>query len=139
MNSKTVVATRHLEANEAHGNGTLRDILHVVFKYKGVIVLFFLGAVSTVTIVNTFFTKTEYQATTQLLLSPDREQVANLTLSPGAAQPSGSRRIARIANTAAHPRQPKPCAPLSHQPNPCLIILTPRLTNDFRSVNASPP
>jgi len=86
VSSNTVVAIRQVEAKEAHGSGTLRDILHVLFKYKGVIVLFFLGTMSTVTIVNSFFTKTEYQATTQLLLSPDREQVANLTLSPGAVQ-----------------------------------------------------
>ena len=90
MNGNTIVAARKLETRletiEAHGSGTLRDILHVLFKHKGTIVLFFLSTMFTVTIVNSFFIKTEYQATTQLLLSPDREQVANLTLSPSGVQ-----------------------------------------------------
>lgn len=86
MNGETVVNARQLETIEAHGSGTRRDILHVLFKHKGVIVLFFLSTMTTVAIFNTFFVKTEYQATTQLLLSPDREQVANLTLSPSGIQ-----------------------------------------------------
>ena len=66
---------------------SLRDFLHVLFKRKWVILLFFIGTTITVTALTLLFTQPVYQATAQILVGPGREHIADLTLPTGGAIP----------------------------------------------------
>ena len=72
-----------LEESVASGSrsGFLRDFLHVLFKRKWLIFLFFLSTAVTVALVTFLLSKPMYRATTQLLVSPGREQFADLNTS----------------------------------------------------------
>ncbi len=66
---------------------TLRDIFHVLFKRKWVIAVFFLSTVAAGAFLATAFNVVLYQATAQILVSPGREHLADLTLSANALVP----------------------------------------------------
>ena len=66
---------------------SLRDFLHVLFKRKWVILLFFIGTTITVTALTLLFTQPVYQATAQILVGPGREHIADLTLPTGGNAP----------------------------------------------------
>jgi uncharacterized protein involved in exopolysaccharide biosynthesis len=59
---------------------TVRDALHVVFKRKWLIVLFFLSTCVTVGAVAIAVEQPMFEATTQILLRPGREHIADVTL-----------------------------------------------------------
>jgi uncharacterized protein involved in exopolysaccharide biosynthesis len=65
--------------------GFLRDFLHVMFKRKWLVILFFLSTSSTVALVTLLYTKPVYVASTQFLLSLGREHISDLTLATGGA------------------------------------------------------
>jgi uncharacterized protein involved in exopolysaccharide biosynthesis len=62
--------------------GVLRDFLEILFSRKWFVLLFFVVASGTAVIVNTVLTRPVYQARAQLLIAPDREEVARLTMPP---------------------------------------------------------
>jgi len=64
--------------------GVLRDFLQILFSRKWFVLLFFVGASGTAAIVTTVITRPVYQARAQLLISPDREEAARLTMAPPA-------------------------------------------------------
>jgi uncharacterized protein involved in exopolysaccharide biosynthesis len=66
---------------------SLRDLLHVVFKRRRLIALFFIATTLTVTAGTFLLVKPVYQATAQMLVSPGREHIADLTLPTGGAIP----------------------------------------------------
>jgi uncharacterized protein involved in exopolysaccharide biosynthesis len=65
-------------------SGVLRDFLQILFSRKWFVLLFFIGAGGTAAFVTTVLTRPVYQARAQLLISPDREEAARLTMSPPA-------------------------------------------------------
>src|SRR6185503_6641886 len=70
-----------------HPGYTLRDVFHVLFKHKWIILAFF----STTFLAGTAFAiasnVTLYQATAQILVSPGREHLSDFTVSASAAVP----------------------------------------------------
>ncbi len=70
---------------DTHRSGFLRDFLHVLFKRKWFVLLFFLSTSATVAAVTIFFMKPMYVANTQFLLSLGREHISDLTLVTGGA------------------------------------------------------
>ena len=65
---------------DQHAGYTLRDVFHVLFKRKWLIVLFFIGALGVGSVVEFSRSPTLYEATAQILLSPGRENLLDLTL-----------------------------------------------------------
>ena len=72
---------------EQQGGYTLRDVFHVLFKRKWIIVCFFLSALAAGGAVAFAFNESLYQATAQIVLSPGREHISDLTLSTSTAVP----------------------------------------------------
>ena len=66
---------------------TLRDILHILFKRKLVIAAFMLGTVVSAGVILKSYSPRMYEATTQILLSPGREHMLDLTTSSATAVP----------------------------------------------------
>jgi polysaccharide biosynthesis protein PslE len=86
--------------NAAPRGGFLRDFLHVLFKRKGLIILFFLSTAATVVLATFLLGKPMYRATTQLLVSPGREQIAEVNPArPGAGSFSNSMMEEQIARS----------------------------------------
>ena len=85
--SSTIKKIEQLEetVDSSARGGFLRDFLHVLFKRKGLIAVFFFSTVATVTLATYLLSEPLYRASTQLLVSPGREQIADLNPSrPGA-------------------------------------------------------
>lgn len=68
---------------EQHSGFTLRDILHIVFKRKWVILFFFIATASTVGAVARLMDQSLYESSAQILLRAGREHIADLSLSSG--------------------------------------------------------
>jgi uncharacterized protein involved in exopolysaccharide biosynthesis len=69
---------------EQHSSGiTLREILHVLFKRKWTIILFFLSTVCTGSLLAVLTNRPVYEATAQILLKPGREHVYDLSVPTG--------------------------------------------------------
>jgi len=72
---------------ELHTGYTLRDILHILFKRKLIIAAFMLGTVVSAGVMLKSYSPRMYEATTQILLSPGREHMLDLTTSSATAVP----------------------------------------------------
>ena len=101
--SSVIVDASFENANDQRGY-SLRDFLHVLFQRKWLVVLFFASTTLTVTAVTLLYTKSVYQATAQILVSPGREHIADLTLPTAGAIPprlsyNAEEQIARTIET----------------------------------------
>jgi uncharacterized protein involved in exopolysaccharide biosynthesis len=70
-----------------HSGFTLRDVLHVLFKRKLVIVFFLLSTLGAASLFLLSNSPRLYEATAQILLGPGREHLLDLTLSTSTAMP----------------------------------------------------
>ena len=70
-----------------HAGYTLRDVFHVLFKHKWIILAFFSTTFLAGTAFALAFNVTLYQATAQILVSPGREHLSDFTVSASAAVP----------------------------------------------------
>ena len=66
-------------SDEGRRGGFLRDFFHVLFKRKWFVVLFFLATSVTVLALTFLLSKPMYKGTTQILISPGREQLSDLS------------------------------------------------------------
>src|SRR5215831_1874285 len=66
---------------------TVRDALHLLFKRKWLVVVFFLSTIITVGTAAIALEQSMFEATTQILLRPGREHIADLTLPSAATLP----------------------------------------------------
>jgi uncharacterized protein involved in exopolysaccharide biosynthesis len=74
-------------SSESPAGYTLRDILHVLFKRKWLISFFFVGTLSAAALVVVSNSPKVFEATAQILLSPGREHLLDLTLSSATTVP----------------------------------------------------
>jgi polysaccharide biosynthesis protein PslE len=85
MSSSTIIAAQPMEMVENYSGSLLRDFLNVLFKRKWLILIFFLTTFTTVAGVSILVSAPKYQATSQILVSPGREHIADLSLPTGGA------------------------------------------------------
>jgi uncharacterized protein involved in exopolysaccharide biosynthesis len=72
---------------EQHSGYTLRDVFYVLFKHKWIIFAFSAATLLAGTVFALAFNVTLYQATAQILVSPGREHLSDITVSATAAVP----------------------------------------------------
>jgi uncharacterized protein involved in exopolysaccharide biosynthesis len=85
MTHQTIITAQPYEIVENPTGSLLRDFLHVLFKRKWLILAFFLSTFITVASFSVWLSKPKYQATSQILVSPGREHIADLSLTTGGA------------------------------------------------------
>lgn len=64
-------------------DSSLRDALHVIFKQKWLVILFFITTTSIATTLSLLLNKPVYQASAQILVSPGREHIADMAVPTG--------------------------------------------------------
>ena len=87
MSQTTTIEPTAIEIIEDRPGMSLRSLVHIVYKRKWlVLIVFICSAAAAVTVVR-FSTKPVYVASSQILVSPSREQVVDPTVQTGGAVP----------------------------------------------------
>jgi polysaccharide biosynthesis protein PslE len=76
-----------LEADEPRPGPSLRSLVHIVFRWKLAVLAVFVLTVAAAKVVEKFFTTPLFLATSQVMVSPGRENVEDLTLPTRGAVP----------------------------------------------------
>ena len=80
VTSPATIDVRSVESPEDQPGVSFRDLLEILFSRKWAVLLFFAGSTATVLFVTAVLSKPMYQARAQILVSPDRDEIANLTM-----------------------------------------------------------
>ena len=87
MSQTTTIEPTAIEIIEDRPGMSLRSLVHIVYKRKWLVLIVFICSAAAAMTVVRFSTKSVYVASSQILVSPSREQVVDPTVQTGGAVP----------------------------------------------------